>query len=105
MHPGLPLSGPVSREYLWYIPNTVLSGHRGDDTVDGWGSLEYSVELAQRAERNGWGGALIGAGWGRGGLVHDRDRDRRPDHDVRAAGRDSAGLLASRTFRQRCHHP
>jgi alkanesulfonate monooxygenase len=65
MHPGLPLSGPVSREYLWYIPNTVLSGHRGDDTVDGWGSLEYSVELAQRAERNGWGGALIGAGWGR----------------------------------------
>jgi len=65
MHPGVPLSGPVSREYLWYIPNTVLSGHRGDDTVDGWGSLEYSVELAQRAEDNGWGGALIGAGWGR----------------------------------------
>ena len=55
----------MSREFLWYIPNTVLSGHRGDDTVDGWGSLEYSVELAQRAERNGWGGALIGAGWGR----------------------------------------
>jgi len=55
----------VSREYLWYIPNTVLSGHRGDDTVDGWGSLEYSAELAQCAEQHGWGGALIGAGWGR----------------------------------------
>ncbi|WP_390887883.1 LLM class flavin-dependent oxidoreductase [Candidatus Mycobacterium wuenschmannii] len=55
----------MSREFLWYIPNTVLSGHRGDDTVDGWGSLEYSAELAQRAERHGWGGALIGAGWGR----------------------------------------
>jgi len=55
----------VSREFLWYIPNTVLAGHRGDDTVDGWGSLEYSVDLAQRAERNGWGGALIGTGWGR----------------------------------------
>jgi alkanesulfonate monooxygenase len=43
----------------------VLSGHRGDDTVDGWGSLDYSVELALRAERSGFGGALIGTGWGR----------------------------------------
>ena len=65
MHPDVPLSGPVSREYLWYIPNTVLSGHRGDDTVDGWGSLEYSAELAQRAEQHGWGGALLGTSWGR----------------------------------------
>jgi alkanesulfonate monooxygenase len=52
-------------EFLWYIPNTVEPGHRGDDTVDGWGSLDYSVELAAAAERHGWGGALIGAGWGR----------------------------------------
>jgi alkanesulfonate monooxygenase len=43
----------------------VLAGHRGDDTVDDWGSLEYSVELALRAEKHGWGGALIGTGWGR----------------------------------------
>jgi alkanesulfonate monooxygenase len=55
----------MSSEFLWYIPNTVQPGHRGDDTVDGWGSLDYSVELAQAAERHGWGGALIGTGWGR----------------------------------------
>lgn len=54
-----------SKTFLWYIPNTVEPGHRGDDTVDGWGSLDYSVDLAQRAERHGWGGALIGTGWGR----------------------------------------
>lgn len=52
-------------EFLWYIPNTVEPGHRGDDTVDGWGTLDYSVDLALRAERHGWGGALIGTGWGR----------------------------------------
>ncbi|GAA0908192.1 LLM class flavin-dependent oxidoreductase [Pseudonocardia zijingensis] len=52
-------------EFLWYVPNTVEPGHRGDDTVDGWGSLDYSVRLAEAAERHGWGGALIGAGWGR----------------------------------------
>jgi alkanesulfonate monooxygenase SsuD/methylene tetrahydromethanopterin reductase-like flavin-dependent oxidoreductase (luciferase family) len=51
--------------FLWYVPNTVEPGHRGDDTVDGWGSLRYSVELARSAERHGWGGALIGTGWGR----------------------------------------
>lgn len=28
-------------EYLWYIPNTVEPGHRGDDTRDGWGSLDH----------------------------------------------------------------
>lgn len=52
-------------EFLWYIPNTVEPGHRGDDTVEGWGTLDYSVDLALRAERHGWGGALIGTGWGR----------------------------------------
>lgn len=52
-------------EFLWYIPNTVEPGHRGDDTVDGWGTLDYSVDLALRAERHGWAGALIGTGWGR----------------------------------------
>jgi alkanesulfonate monooxygenase len=56
---------PPHREFLWYIPNTVAPGHRGDDTVDGWGSLDYSVDLARRAEDNGWSGALIGTSWGR----------------------------------------
>ncbi|RRQ27191.1 LLM class flavin-dependent oxidoreductase [Rhodococcus sp. Eu-32] len=55
----------MSRDFLWYIPNTVEPGHRGDDTVDGWGSLEFSVEQARLAEQHGWGGALIGTGWGR----------------------------------------
>jgi len=54
-----------NREFLWYIPNTVEPGHRGDDTTDGWGTLDYSVSLAEAAERHGWGGALIGTGWGR----------------------------------------
>lgn len=55
----------MGREFLWYIPNTIEPGHRGDDTVDGWGSLEFSVDLALTAEKHGWGGALIGTGWGR----------------------------------------
>ncbi|WP_329368013.1 LLM class flavin-dependent oxidoreductase [Streptomyces sp. NBC_00669] len=55
----------MSSEFLWYIPNTVEPGHRGDDTTTGWGTLEFSTELALAAEEHGWGGALIGAGWGR----------------------------------------
>ncbi|GAB3278066.1 LLM class flavin-dependent oxidoreductase [Kineosporia babensis] len=52
-------------DLLWYIPNTVEPGHRGDDTAEGWGSLEYSTELALACERHGWSGALIGTSWGR----------------------------------------
>lgn len=55
----------MSLEFLWYIPNTVEPGHRGDDTTTGWGSIEYSTDLARTAEAHGWGGALIGTGWGR----------------------------------------
>lgn len=55
----------MSHEFLWYIPNTVEPGHRGDDTSDGWGSLGFSTDLALAAEQHGWGGALIGTGWGR----------------------------------------
>ena len=55
----------MSPEYLWYIPNTVEPGHRGDDTTAGWGSIEYSTELAHAVEEHGWGGALLGTGWGR----------------------------------------
>jgi alkanesulfonate monooxygenase len=51
--------------FLWYIPNTVQPGHRGDDAVDGYGTLDHSVELARVAEDHGWDGALIGTGWGR----------------------------------------
>ncbi|MFC9608299.1 LLM class flavin-dependent oxidoreductase [Streptomyces niveus] len=55
----------MSQEFLWYIPNTVEPGHRGDDTADGWGTLGFSTEIALAAEAHGWGGALIGTGWGR----------------------------------------
>jgi len=51
--------------FLWYIPNTVEPGHRGDDAVAGYGTLDHSVELARIAEDHGWQGALIGTGWGR----------------------------------------
>jgi alkanesulfonate monooxygenase len=52
-------------QFLWYIPNWVEPGHRGDDTTVGWGSLEYSSDLAHLAEAHGWDGALFGTGWGR----------------------------------------
>ncbi|WP_042366363.1 LLM class flavin-dependent oxidoreductase [Streptacidiphilus neutrinimicus] len=52
-------------EYLWYIPNTVEPGHRGDDAHEGWGTLEHSTELAHAVEDHGWAGALLGTGWGR----------------------------------------
>ena len=55
----------MSLEFLWYIPNTVEPGHRGDDIAGGWADLDLSAELARIAEDHGWGGALIGTGWGR----------------------------------------
>lgn len=55
----------MSPTFLWYIPNTVEPGHRGDDVVTGWADLELSAELARIAEDHGWSGALLGTGWGR----------------------------------------
>ena len=57
----------MSLEFLWYLPNTVEPGHRGDtaSTEDGYGSLDYQVDLAKRVEDHGWTGALLGTGWGR----------------------------------------
>jgi alkanesulfonate monooxygenase len=51
--------------FLWYIPNQVDPGHRGDDTVQGHNSIERLTELARLAEDHGWSGALLGTGWGR----------------------------------------
>jgi alkanesulfonate monooxygenase len=51
--------------YLWYIPNQVEPGHRGDNATDGWGTLDFSTDLARTAEDHGWEGALLGTGWGR----------------------------------------
>jgi len=52
-------------EFLWYIPNQIEPGHRGDAVTANHGSLETLTEQAEALERNGWQGALIGAGWGR----------------------------------------
>jgi len=58
---------PASRplELLWYLPNELEPGHRGDLTADGWGTLDFTVDLARTAEAHGWSGALLGTGWGR----------------------------------------
>ncbi|MFC4069503.1 LLM class flavin-dependent oxidoreductase [Actinoplanes subglobosus] len=55
----------MSSEYLWYIPNQVTPGHRGDDVVEGHNSLDTLTEQARALEDHGWGGALLGTGWGR----------------------------------------
>jgi alkanesulfonate monooxygenase len=55
----------MSSEFLWYIPNSVETGHRGDNTQEGWGTLDFSSQQALEAERHGFEGALVGTGWGR----------------------------------------
>jgi alkanesulfonate monooxygenase len=57
----------MTLEFLWYLPNTVEPGHRGDTATadDGYGSLDYQVDLARRVEDHGWAGALLGTSWGR----------------------------------------
>jgi alkanesulfonate monooxygenase len=52
-------------EFLWYIPNQVKAGHRGEPIVDSHNSLEPLTSQAKALEEHGWRGALIGAGWGR----------------------------------------
>ncbi|VWX55073.1 LLM class flavin-dependent oxidoreductase [Novosphingobium sp. 9U] len=56
---------PSSSEFLWYIPNQVEGGHRGDVSDGNPSSLETLTEHAEALERHGWRGALIGTGWGR----------------------------------------
>lgn len=52
-------------EFLWYIPNDVKAGHRGDSNVENHNSLEMLTSQAKALETHGWTGALIGTGWGR----------------------------------------
>ncbi len=52
-------------DFFWYIPNEVFSGHRGDPQAEGHNSLETLTAHARAVEDHGWGGALIGSGWGR----------------------------------------
>ncbi|NUS93770.1 MAG: LLM class flavin-dependent oxidoreductase [Nocardia sp.] len=52
-------------EFLWYIPNQVTPGHRGDAVSADHNSLETLTAQAKALEDHGWQGALIGTGWGR----------------------------------------
>ncbi len=52
-------------EFLWYIPNDVKPGHRGDSAVENHNSLETLTSHARALEDHGWKGALLGTGWGR----------------------------------------
>ncbi len=52
-------------EFLWYIPNDVKPGHRGDTAVAGHNTLDTLTSHAKALEKHGWKGALLGTGWGR----------------------------------------
>jgi alkanesulfonate monooxygenase len=52
-------------EFLWYVPNQINPGHRGDAGVENHNSLETLTAHARALENHGWKGALIGTGWGR----------------------------------------
>lgn len=52
-------------EFLWYIPNEVEGGHRGDVSDADPGSLETLTSHALALEQHGWKGALLGTSWGR----------------------------------------
>ena len=53
-------------EHLWYIPNQVRPGHRGDDdTTTDHNSLDTLTSHAHALERHGFAGALLGTSWGR----------------------------------------
>ncbi|MDQ0457586.1 LLM class flavin-dependent oxidoreductase [Rhizobium paknamense] len=52
-------------EFLWYIPNDVKAGHRGDTVAQNHNSLDALTAHATALEEHGWTGALIGTGWGR----------------------------------------
>src|SRR6478735_212140 len=60
---GLPSVGDP--ELLWYVPNQVRAGHRGDAITDDHNSLDGLTEHASTLEQHGWDGALLGTGWGR----------------------------------------
>jgi alkanesulfonate monooxygenase len=50
---------------LWYIPNQVQPGHRGDEVTTDHNSLVTLTAQARAIEEYGWDGALLGTGWGR----------------------------------------
>lgn len=55
----------TNSEFLWYIPNQVVAGHRGEPVSNDHNSLDTLTSHALALEEHGWRGALLGAGWGR----------------------------------------
>lgn len=55
----------MSLEFLWYIPNQVTPGHRGEPATADHNSFTTLRAQARALEDHGWKGALIGTGWGR----------------------------------------
>ncbi|WP_062996934.1 LLM class flavin-dependent oxidoreductase [Nocardia mikamii] len=55
----------MSAEFLWYIPNQVTPGHRGDTVTADHNSIDTLTAQARALEQYGWKGALLGTGWGR----------------------------------------
>ncbi|MDB5528436.1 MAG: FMNH2-dependent aliphatic sulfonate monooxygenase protein [Devosia sp.] len=55
----------TNSEFLWYIPNVVEPGHRGDATSENHNSFDTLTSHAKALEDHGWTGALLGTGWGR----------------------------------------
>ncbi len=55
----------MSDDYLWYIPNHVAGGHRGDTDERTTSFIDTLTEQARAVEDSGWKGALLGNGWGR----------------------------------------
>ena len=86
----------MSFEFLWYIPNQVTPGHRGDRVAAGHNSLDTLTTHARALEDHGWKGALIGAGWGRPDTFTVADRSGRAHHHLRAADRDPARATGGR---------
>lgn len=56
---------PRPSEFLWYIPNEIIGGHRGDSGSKVPYRLDSLLSHAAAVEQHGWTGALIGTGWGR----------------------------------------
>jgi alkanesulfonate monooxygenase len=55
----------MSFDFLWYIPNQVTPGHRGEPVAAAHNSLDTLTAHARAVEDHAWKGALLGAGWGR----------------------------------------
>ena len=83
-------------EFLWYIPNTVEAGVRGDDVASGWADLEQIGHAGADDRGSRVGRRAVRHQLGAAGHVHRRHRDRGQDHDLPAADRDQARVLAAR---------